>query len=304
MPSKTRKVKAAKRTDPWGDIAVYLRLYGNLHFKPIWKYATPRRLLLPQVGGGEVTVENQTFEYNEDANLDGRLFVIRGKKTESHECFRVDIEVHPNGQVYAILSSLDGNKACSTDGSAKSANILKAAVEVARRKGAQWIELSDSSKICKDKGLPSVSLANYYFLSRAQTWYESILPFQPDDHDHIQRMRQTILANSWKTVAQRFRRDNPTLFTQMMREMPVSLDSIPVHTPGSAMQVIKSIPYEARCAFLHKYMKSLLLANKITSLDGEVWWLPLTPDANRPSYYAPMDTITIERNGYEAEGNS
>lgn len=301
MPTKTRKVRSKKHTDHWDEVAVYLRRHGDLQYKPIWKYPSSQRFILKQVGGEEKyhTINDQTFEYNEDVNLDGRLIALYGKWNGSKECFRIDFDIHTNGQKYAILSSLDGNKACSTDGSAKSANILRAAVELAREKGAHWVDLSDASKICKDVGVPPVSLANYSMLSRGQTWYETIYPFQSDEPELVEDIREQVRTKSWNDVITALRIRHPVRCRNMLRDMPMSLSSISLDEPGSIMKVIRSIPRAARCSFLYKYMDNIFDALSIRSLDGRVWWLPLTPDADRPPPYVPMDTITIERNGYE-----
>jgi hypothetical protein len=298
MQKKTRK--ASRKKEQWDKIATYLRLYGNLHNTPEWKYSTPQTLILSQAGGGDITLDDQVFEYNEDKNSKNALFVITGKKTDSHLCFRLDFDIHTNGQLYAVLSSLDGNKSCSNDGSAKSANIVRAAVELAKQKGAHWIDLTDNSKICKDRGFPSISLANYYFLSRAQTWYETIFPFQPDNHEEINDIREQVRNTSWKSMMIALKKRHPSRYSNMLKDMPTSLKHIDTAKPRSIMEVIRSIPYDERCMFLHKYMNSIFDALSIRSLNGQNWWLPLTAEAHHPQPYVELDTVTLEREDYNA----
>lgn len=319
MPAKIRKRKTSSLKklshgalsrllkegyDRWTAIAVYIQRNDRLQSRPIWKYVTPHHVVLrlPQSGGGHITVNEQTFEYNEDINMDGRLVALYGDTDggRRHECFRIKFHMHQNGQKYAELSSLDGRESCSTDGSALSANIVLAAVELARENGAQWIELSDASKICKDERTPSISLANYYFLSRGKTWYETILPFQPGDSEVIDDIREQIMTKSWNDVIDALRRRHPIRCRNMLRDMPMSLHSIPVEEPGSIMQVIRSIPRERRCAFLYKYMNDIFVALSIRSLDGMNWWLPLTPEADRPPpYVTELRYDSIDRNGHK-----
>ena len=331
MPAKTRKAKLSRRKKPlhkssgvlsrifkegyerWAAIDVYLRRNCYVRYSqrcrdrrrltPIWKYATPRQFtLMSQIGGGHITVNAQTFEYNEVINDEGNLIALYGDTDEgrSHVCFRIDFDIHLNGQKYAVLSSLDGRESCSTDGSALSANILLAAVELARENGAQWIELSDASKICKDEYTASISLADYYFLSRAKTWYETILPLKPDEPEVIDDIREQVTTKSWNDVVTALRRRHPVPYRNMLRDIPISFDSIPVDEPGSIMQVIRSIPREKRCLFLHKYMNNIFDALSIRSLDGMNWWMPLTPEADRPPpYVTELRYDSIDRNGHD-----
>lgn len=245
-------------------------------------------------------MDGQVFEYNDDIKNTNGHTIITGKWNGSHECFRIKMHTHTNGQQFAELSSLDGHRSCSNDGSAKSANIVRAAVELARQKGAHWIELSDNSKICKDRDFPSISLANYYFLSRAQTWYETIFPFQSDNPEEIDDIREQVRNTSWKTMMIALKKRHPSRYKNMLQDMPQSVSTIRIDKPGSIMEVVRSIPYNERCVFLSKYMNSIFDALSIRSLDGKNWWLPLTAEANHPPPYVASNTVTLEHEGYNA----
>lgn len=256
---------------------------------------------MPQ-SGGHITVNAQIFEYNEDINMDGSIIAVYGDidSGRRHECFCIKFHMHQNGQQYAKLSSLDGRDSCLTDGSALSANIVRVAVKLAREKGAHWIELTDASKICKDEYTASISLADYYFLSRAKTWYETVLSLKPNEPEVIDDIREQVTTKSWNDVVTALRRRHPVRYRNMLRDIPLSLDSIPIEESGSIMQVIRSIPREKRCLFLHKYMNIIFDALSIRSLDGMMWWMPLTSEADRPPpYVTELRYDSIDRNGHE-----
>jgi hypothetical protein len=295
----TRKMFADSIKQRWEDIARLLYMHGRLRFRPVWRYPTPRRFILSQKGGGEININNQVFQYNEDINSKNGVIAIHGSFAGGYECFAIQFDIHSsNNQKYAYLMTLGGHKECSIDGNAKSTNIVKAAVELARQHGAQWIELTDNSKICKGVALHSVSLADYYFMTRSKTWYETILPFKPDRPDIIEKARNRVINMSWEDILNDIRMNDINIFKQITDVIPISSVKVNITAPGSAMSVLQDIPKEKRCLFLYTFNDYLLEAFNIRSLDGSTWWLPLTPIADRPAYVTHQ-YINVLKNGYE-----
>jgi hypothetical protein len=293
----TRKMFADSIKQRWEDIGFQLIRHCNVRCIPEWRYSTPRRFILSQKGGGEININNQVFQYNEDINSKNGVIAIHGSFAGGYECFAIQFDIHSsNNQKYAYLISLAGKKECSMDGNAKSINIVKAAVELARQHGAQWIELTDNSSICKEINSRSVSLADYYFMSRGKTWYETILPFIPDDKDVVEPYRNNVLMASWKDIINSIKKKDMNIYNQILNIIPTG--SADISTPGSAMTVIRSIPKENRCYFLYNFGKALRMAFDIESLFSYTWWLPLTPTADRPTYMVDQ-YINVRKNGYE-----
>jgi hypothetical protein len=232
---------------------------------------TKRVFKIKQSGGGIITVGSSRFEYYEDKS-DGLFFIKGGKPT----CFTVQME-ETRGQKYAIITEIFEHDNCALDGSTESANIVRAAVELAKQYGALWVDLTDNSGICSKTHDFSIHLSDYYFLTRGKTWYETIFPFVPKYPEEIDDARQQIMNISWDTViANGKRRYNKQRIQKMLEELPITTMGINTSSPGSAMTVLRTIPYEKRCVTYHKYSTMLLNSIGIQSLYASEWYLPLT----------------------------
>lgn len=284
----------------WRDVNEIL-LYGH-HTIP---YTQRRPFHLKQRGGkGVIQVGDKHFHYyNEDqvpintqntqntnsifSNMPNEnnyvynsdRYVIRGEKVDgSMPCFILHI-IHTAPQPYAYLLNITKGTSCSLEDNATSADIVCAVVQLAKEKGAKWIELTDESKICKDelRNIPSISLANYYFLTRGKTWYETILPFIPEDKK-IEEYRNKVLTNSWNFIMSNLKRINIGIANEIIHNFPVNISHIDTTKAGSAMTILSMIPPNVRCSFYHKYMSYLITASDIFTINGTVWSLPLTDE--------------------------
>lgn len=272
-------------------------LYDHIH-------NFPHKPFLPkQNGGGIVTLGTKQFEYIEHAEDDG-FILITGSTLRSKDvtvpsfgrnrspvdstmpCFILKIHTETRTtQRHAEMASITRGTNCSLDGTATSVEIVRAVVQLAKEKGAKWIDFTDTSSICKDNVMLSqaTSLADYYFLTRGKTWYETIFPFIPDERFEsiITYHRELIQDNAWSDVIQygkqRFRKQ----VVELLRNLPVNLSEIDVNAPGSVMEVLRRVPVDKRCYFFYTYSRVLIEINSIGSLFGSVWYLPLSDDYQR-----------------------
>lgn len=298
-----RKTLRKERTDKfWKRVNDFL-MYDHLHNFP------HKPFLLKQHGGGIITIGNKQFEYFEHAEDDG-ILIIKGSSVDATmPCFILKIcPETPTTQRHAEMTSITRGVACSLDKTAKSKEIVCAVVNLAKEKKAKWIEFTDMSSICKDenKSTQSISLADYYFLTRGKTWYETICKFIPDERyaSTISYYREFIQENSWADMIKTGKRRYRAEITKMLRDLPVDLTTIDVNAPGSVMTVLRRIPPEKRCEFFYKYSYNLLLFNDIGTLFNSVWYLPLADDCRRNVIVTttPYDSVNFENENVTDEG--
>jgi hypothetical protein len=229
-------------------------------------------------------VDQTPFEFME--TVDGNTTVVTGAKISGRpECFMIKFQRAKSRQLYAILSSISGIDRCNPCAPVATRQVVQATIQYAKERGAKWVELADETKICD-----GVSLADYYFLSRGKTWYETIASFLPEQKDTVDDFRAQIHHNTWGYVMDNFKRKYPKKYREFKKEYPIN-----VAQPTPAMSVIAGFPAEQRCNMLQKYVGYLLAANDINSLRGYVWYLPLADDYERNAPNAPVWNVAVTR---------
>jgi hypothetical protein len=258
-----------------------------------WHRSPAKSLCWKHKGGGELSVGQNIFEYNE--TIDGKTVTI----TSTHlvglpECFMLKFEVYQN-QTYAILSSVSGVQTCAPSKHATTIQMIQSIIQLAKERGAKWMDIQDDSTICEKSQF--LSLSDYYFLTRGQTWYETIARFIPERQEEIDYYREKVTTNTWEYVMTNFARANRRKYKEFMSEIIPLLGSI--ETSALAMNVLKSIPLNSRCYIFNKYMAYLLPASDISSIKGYVWYLPFSSDIQRESQHYRIWNTEISVEKYE-----
>lgn len=230
-----------------------------------------------QNGGGSVRVGNQTIVYKQDRM--GNRIVIQSDRPVSAGQFILFLD----GEV-AILHSV--SKVITPLQTETTKDLVRAAVQIAKTRGASWIEVTDNSTICKE-GVnvdSAVSLADYSFVTKGKTWYETIFSFiLKGDKTEINDNRNIIQSTSWKDIITYPSRQHRAKLQQMKNELPVDITNINISAPGSIMTVLSKIPYDSRCNFFQKYLKYILMAAELVSLKDTVWYYPLKKNIVYPN---------------------
>ena len=213
-----------------------------------------------QSGSGRISVNRHIInyrEYNGDNGTDTVIFAGRDRKKRA--CF--SLKIYKTGE--AILESVDRRKNCFIDDHANSKDLVKAAFQIAKNKGAKRLELTDNSFIqCPEK----ISLADLYFLTTGKTWYESIIPLKCGKQVMVDKFRELVKTNSWSSVYIKLIELNPD-FQKYDFEVDNDINKI-----GSAMEVLSKLKKSGKhCNFFSEYMYELLLCSGIQSLRNFTW---------------------------------
>jgi hypothetical protein len=178
----------------------------------------------------------------------------------------------------------------------RGSSLVKAAIQIACENRAEWIELSDESTICKAEE-DSVSLSDYYMVTRGKSWYETIAPFRPKDAEYIEALREVATTSSWKELLRELRRKKHFVIQPLVQAV-----TIPPHpsAPGSAMEALQSIPRGIRCKVYEPILTEILMAYGFRSLRSTSWYLPVSADFDEEEYrrqYASTSTsyVTVEK---------
>jgi hypothetical protein len=230
-----------------------------------------------QNGGGTVRVGDQNIVYKQDKM--GNRIVIQSDRPVSAGQFILFLD----GEA-AILHSV--SKVITPLQKENTKDLVRAAVQIATKFKASWIEVTDNSTICKE-GVnvdSAVSLADYSFVTKGKTWYETIFPFTLlGDQTPINDNRNIIQLTSWKDLITYPSRQHKTKLQRMNNELPVDITNINISAPGSIMTVLSQIPYDSRCNFFQKYLKYILMAAELVSLKDTVWYYPLKEGVVHPN---------------------
>ena len=229
-----------------------------------------------QTGGGSIMVGQTEFEFTE--TVDGNTVMLINKKRRGFpECFILEFKVF-EGQRYASLISLSSIRTCRPDSTVTTKDLVIELLKYAESHGAKWVELQDETIICD--GSEVMSLADYYMLTRGETWYETIAGFLPDKVDEISYTRNTVTTNTWGDIMNKFKLMNRTLYNQFMKDISTIIPNPPSNE--LAMHVFSRIPVSRRCALYGKYMYYFLVASNISSIKGYKWYIPFAQDIVRP----------------------
>ena len=216
-------------------------------------------LRLNQTGGGQISVDGFRFPYIEYD--EGTHIAIRGRLTKtSRPCFVLFIEKDNT----ASLENVDRYK-CSLDDDAETKHAALAAFAIAKERGVSRIYLTDKSskQISPDT---KFYLSDMYFLTSAQTWYESFLPIHIDKSEGIpiEKWREIVRTNTWTSVFANLKRKHPDI------TIPVDISDIDITAAGSAMKVLTRVK-EAKTDFFVRYKVDLPGASDIATLRGTLW---------------------------------
>ena len=251
----------------------------------------PRVPFVPnQNGGGVIRVGNRNYNYDESE--DGKGINIRSARPQTAGQFILSID----GDT-AVLQNV--SKALTPSQTENSKDLVRAAVQIAKERGVSWIELTDNSTICKDgNDGSSVSLADYSFLTRGLTWYQTILPFEPCDPAKLEENLEILNSISWNDIITDPTRSRRKTLIQLKKDLPVDITKIDTNAPGSIMTVLSRIPYEVRCGFYQQYLENIQIFAELRSLKGMKWYLPFKEGVIHPNLIPkplPKEIVTVER---------
>jgi hypothetical protein len=242
----------------------------NDYEKQFFKYLKIKEALedrqIIQVGGvvekiriGKHNIEYDIRSYN-TKSID--LMAIATKKSDDKQpCFIMSIT--PGGS--SLLTSISRGVACFEDTYDNSSDIVLAALEIARLKGAKTFEFTDNST--KTVSGLKLRLADLSFLTTGKTWYERILPIKPAANEeivYIGRNRQLVLHNKWSDV-----------YKELLKigvEPNLNTEDIDVHAVGSAMKVLARAKKEKKnYLFFNNHMLDIIYASRVPTLQGVHW---------------------------------
>jgi hypothetical protein len=230
-------------------------------------YFAERGIYIPsseQTGGAILSIDGFRYEYkkiNETSRyvIHGGLSHVPGKSP----CFILFIDNDGHAELFSLKNFLY----CSMDPNAPPKMLVKAALTLAKRGGAQRIKLTDnSSKYLDNDSDKRFILSDMYFLTEGLTWYQSIIPgLRTKDMNTLFFWQTVVRMNTWDFVYGRL----VAKFGNV--EIPVDISDIDTREPGSAMQIFKRIK-EAKTLFFVKYGSDLMDCSSISSLYGWEWY--------------------------------
>lgn len=221
----------------------------------------------------KIHIEKHNIEYNitsQGTKKDYYLQAIATKKANDKQpCFMMHIVPGKGSE----LISVSRGRACFEDNHDNSADIVLAALEIAKLKGAKTFEFTDNST--KTVEGQKIRLSDLSFLTTGKTWYERILPIRPStkvySDDIENRRRPKVLTNTWASV-----------YNNLINEglnIDIDTTNININEPGSAMKVLliakKSKKYH-KILFYEKNMFKLLDSSNIQSMHGIHWIMDIT----------------------------
>jgi hypothetical protein len=209
---------------------------------------------------GEHTLDYDVTSYTgETIEL---MAIAIGKSDDKKPCFIMSIT--PRGA--GVLISLNRGMNCWNEQHDMSSDVLLAAMEIAKQKGATTFTFTDTSTTL----LGGISLADLSFLTTGRTWYERFLPIIPLDEVkqlNIEKWRRIVETNSWDDVNRRLLDQGVEVFIDI---------SIDTSKPGSAMKVLaKAKALKTYHDFFYMCMDQLLIASMIPIMKGLDWTMNL-----------------------------
>ena len=207
-----------------------------------------------QSGSGNRHVINYREFKNADNGTDTVIFA-----GNDLPCF--SIRIHKTGE--AVLESVTRRKDCFVDDHDNSKDLVRAAFQLAKNKGAKSLEISDNSFIqCPEK----VMLGDLYFLTTGKTWYESIIPLKSNKMALIEKFRELVKSNTWSSVYSKLIIYNPSL-----KDYNFDFDT-DANKVGSAMEILSELKKSRdHCKFFSENMNELLLSSGITTMCNFTW---------------------------------
>lgn len=187
------------------------------------------------------------------------LAIAKKKANDKQPCFMMTIT--PGGA--SELQSISRGITCFEDDHDNSADIVLAAIEIAKLKGAKTFEFTDNStKKVNGKKLP---LADLIFLTTGKTWYERILQIRAlDKAEAIENRRSVVKKSNWDEVHQNL----------IKKGVNINMDTsdINITSQGSLMKVLLRAKISKKYAnFFDEHMENLLNSVGIQSMQGVHW---------------------------------
>jgi hypothetical protein len=189
------------------------------------------------------------------------MAIATKKSDDKQPCFIMSIT--PGGP--SSLTSVSRGVHCFEDAHDNSSDIVLAALEIARLKGAKTFEFTDNST--KTVSGLKLRLADLSFLTTGKTWYERVLSIKPaakEEVREIERIRQVVLHNTWSDV-----------HVELLKigiEADFNTSEIDIYAPGSAMKVLARAKKERKhYVFFNNHMLKIIIASRIISLQGIHW---------------------------------
>jgi hypothetical protein len=214
---------------------------------------------------GEINYKGHKIYYRAKSNNYGdkdTIFYGAGRNAGRHPCFVLSIK-----DKEAVLQSLERGVDCFVDRHNNSKDLVMVAFQLAKEKGCTKLELTDNSTIqCPPYRF---SLADVYFLTTGQTWYESIIPITCKKYNNskLSNYRQLVKNNKWSDISKYLKSKGTNLDF-------ILTDGIEVNTPGSAMAVLKRIKEmknDISCRFFSINLGYIIEASNIISLHESSW---------------------------------
>ncbi len=217
------------------------------------------------------------LDVNTNSNSDDSInkkdrvrYYYGGGKGVSDKCFT--LAIYPTGE--AILENMKNADYCALTpaefegetGVGTGKKLLMAAFNLAKKKGATTLTLTDNSYIKLEDGR-KFNLSTMYFLATGRTWYNTLIPslipidFEGNKDIRIEKWQKRVLTNKWADVANRL---------PYYVEIPVDISDININENGSAMKVLNRIK-DAKTDFFVKFEDEIVWASKIGHLNGTSW---------------------------------
>jgi hypothetical protein len=214
--------------------------------------------LIEKVKIGEDNIEYDVKKYG--TKKDMYLQVISSKKANDKQPSFI-MHIKPGSSSELIHRGKD----CFQDNHDESSDIVLAALEIARLKGAKTFEFTDNSTKTIDS--KKIRLSNLSFLTTGKTWYERILSVRlanPSDSLKLDSWRKNAYNNTWANVQKML----------LLQKIQIDIDftGINIYEPGSAMKVLERAKLsKSYVNFFNECMDELMIASLIPSLHGKHW---------------------------------
>lgn len=234
-------------------------------------YASENGLLFQNAGGNRkfsYNYKGHTIYYNSEPNINGdpaTIIINGGRDAGRRPCFKLTLK-----DKTATLQTLDRGDDCFVDRFDNSKELVMAAFQIAKSKGATSFELSDNSfKSCPPY---KFRLSDMYFVTTGQTWYESILPLKIKSYSEskLNSYREIAKNTTWAYMSSYLISRGATI--------DFKFKGLDVNKRGSCMEalsIISKMRNDASCKFFNDNLQNIMSASNITSFFTTVWALDI-----------------------------
>lgn len=208
-----------------------------------------------------VTIHGKQYKYRETES--GQfIYLYRGEN--KRRCFEINIDIDKDGNKYAHLDSFYNYSNCCITMDSTGRDLFLAVIKLLTERGdLKYMLFSDNSG--KDIGNGKwISLADVYFATTGETWYESIVPLVSEDMDTYNLTYKKVISATWNKVYEYLKDTEPLLI------IPVNISDVDGNARGSAMQVYWRIK-EAATDFFALYRPLIMPSMGCSSMSGMKW---------------------------------